>query len=126
MSQPQSEQTDTGKSSTGCPKCGMDDWHCDSEMDHEFFRQGPKCRAAELEQQVARLTLELSEARFRPMGDNHHNAAACPYCNPKWSELQAENAHLKAILKVSLNPQKPFMPWTSETIAAELERRKAE
>lgn len=22
-------------------------------------------------------------ARFRPMGDNHHNAVACPYCNPK-------------------------------------------
>lgn len=26
--------------------------------------------------------LELAEARFRPMGDNHHNAVLCPYCNP--------------------------------------------
>lgn len=23
---------------------------------------------------------ELTEARFSPLGDNHHNAAACPYC----------------------------------------------
>lgn len=25
---------------------------------------------------------ELAEARFRPIGDNHHNALACPYCTP--------------------------------------------
>jgi hypothetical protein len=21
--------------------------------------------------------------RYAPMGDNHHNAAACPYCSPR-------------------------------------------
>jgi hypothetical protein len=27
---------------------------------------------------------ERDEARFRPgLGDNHHNAAICPYCTPK-------------------------------------------
>lgn len=25
----------------------------------------------------------LAEARFAPLGDNHHNAAACPYCSPR-------------------------------------------
>lgn len=31
------------------------------------------------ERDVARV--ELQKARFAPMGDNHHNARACPYCN---------------------------------------------
>lgn len=35
----------------------------------------------------ARLARERDEARFAPMGDNHHNAAACPYCNPKLREM---------------------------------------
>lgn len=38
----------------------------------------------------------LKQTQFRPMGDNHHNAAACPYCNPKWHELQEEVAVLKS------------------------------
>lgn len=28
------------------------------------------------------LERELAEAKFRPIGDNHHNAVLCPYCNP--------------------------------------------
>lgn len=37
-----------------------------------------------LRKQVAELTKERDEARFRPgLGDNHHNAAACPYCTQK-------------------------------------------
>lgn len=27
---------------------------------------------------------ELAEAKFSPAGDNHHNAAKCPYCNPAY------------------------------------------
>ncbi len=27
---------------------------------------------------------ELAEAKFSPAGDNHHNAAKCPYCNPEY------------------------------------------
>lgn len=26
--------------------------------------------------------------RFSPLGDNHHNAAMCPYCTPKASGSQ--------------------------------------
>jgi hypothetical protein len=26
---------------------------------------------------------EWKEQAFRPMGDNHHNAALCPYCSPR-------------------------------------------
>ena len=34
-----------------------------------------------------KLLLEMiEEIRFAPLGDNHHNAAKCPYCNPKMSE----------------------------------------
>jgi hypothetical protein len=40
-----------------------------------------------LERKNERLTIERDEARFSPMGDNHHNAAACPYCRP---EVEAE------------------------------------
>lgn len=28
------------------------------------------------------LAAALPHFRFRPLGDNHHNAAACPYCSP--------------------------------------------
>lgn len=26
---------------------------------------------------------KIGEIQFSPSGDNHHNAALCPYCNPK-------------------------------------------
>ncbi len=39
-------------------------------------------RAVAAETQLAHVTKERDEARFRPLGDNHHNAAACPHCNP--------------------------------------------
>ena len=29
------------------------------------------------------LQTSLLAARYAPMGDNHHNAVECPYCNPK-------------------------------------------
>ena len=31
------------------------------------------------------LKAALPFLRFSPMGDNHHNAAACPYCTPERS-----------------------------------------
>jgi hypothetical protein len=37
---------------------------------------------------------------FSPLGDNHHNAAKCPYCNPdyvKQCEAQIEVVNLKAL-----------------------------
>jgi hypothetical protein len=41
---------------------------------------------------------ERDEARFRPLGDNHHNAAACPYCSPasEIASLRARAAALEA------------------------------
>jgi hypothetical protein len=38
---------------------------------------------------IAEVERERDEARFSPLGDNHHNAAACPYCTPK---TEAANA----------------------------------
>lgn len=43
-------------------------------------RHSNEYAAAEIIEELER---ELAEARFRPMGDNHHNALACPYCNPE-------------------------------------------
>ncbi len=38
---------------------------------------------------------DIKAARFAPLGDNHHNAAECPYCNPKHQEQAATIAALK-------------------------------
>lgn len=40
---------------------------------------------ADMQAQIAALHTELDRWKalaFAPMGDNHHNALACPYCNP--------------------------------------------
>ncbi|HYJ22995.1 MAG TPA: hypothetical protein VEW07_13345 [Solirubrobacterales bacterium] len=44
-------------------------------------------------EELERTKLALDEARYSPMGDNHHNAAACPHCRP---ELEGEQAKLRA------------------------------
>lgn len=33
--------------------------------------------------EIERLRDDLERARYAPMGDNHHNAMACPHCNPR-------------------------------------------
>lgn len=55
-------------------------------------------RVAALREECERLRAAVAEAKFSPLGDNHHNAAACPYCNPAWSKLQAERDVLRARL----------------------------
>jgi hypothetical protein len=30
---------------------------------------------------------------FYPLGDNHHNAEACPHCNPQGWRLHSENSN---------------------------------
>lgn len=45
-----------------------------------------RVRVEQLQDAIARiksLEAELAQARFAPAGDNHHNAVACPYCNPE-------------------------------------------
>jgi hypothetical protein len=37
---------------------------------------------------------ELEGERFTPLGDNHHNAAKCPYCNP---EFERQAAHVRTL-----------------------------
>jgi len=37
----------------------------------------------------------LKAMLFEPLGDNHHNAAMCPYCNPKLEEQTARIAALE-------------------------------
>jgi hypothetical protein len=50
---------------------------------------GETLRSEKAEAEVERLQKELAEAKFAPLGDNHHNAAACPYCNPKPDPIAA-------------------------------------
>lgn len=42
--------------------------------------------------EIERLRDDLERARYAPMGDNHHNAMACPHCNPKASDVVALEA----------------------------------
>ena len=44
-----------------------------------FFRSAQDSLLAA---QRAEFDRELAAARYAPMGDNHHNAVLCPYCNP--------------------------------------------
>ena len=53
---------------------GRNAFEADRPTNHQKFE-----RAVVLSRQLER---ELAEARFSPLGDNHHNALACPYCNP--------------------------------------------
>lgn len=39
---------------------------------------------------------ELAEAKFAPLGDNHHNAAKCPYCNPEYTKNHTAQQKLAA------------------------------
>jgi hypothetical protein len=38
---------------------------------------------------------EVEKARFSPMGDNHHNAAKCPYCRPELAKQDQEALALR-------------------------------
>jgi hypothetical protein len=50
---------------TWCERCQID-----------FFDEASRAQAAE----IALLKSDLERARYAPLGDNHHNAAACPHC----------------------------------------------
>jgi hypothetical protein len=53
-------------------------------------------RIQELESAVAR----WQEVSFRPLGDNHHNAALCPYCGEPLRKATDELARLRDAVKV--------------------------
>lgn len=68
----------------------------------------PDCDRATLDAWVKSRTLasaveQLQAAQFSPMGDNHHNAAKCPYCNPELETLraQAEEAGIRKALAMA-------------------------
>lgn len=72
-----------------------------------------KAASASLREQLARVTRERDEARFMPMGDNHHNAAACPYCGDPLRAARSRIEALERILKridAALAPQSPLLP----------------
>jgi hypothetical protein len=77
--------------------------------------------AADVQQVVSHLPSLMDElqaakdeiARFNaiyhsPIGDNHHNAARCPYCSPDFEAQAAEVSALKAQLAAMREALKPF------------------
>ncbi len=63
---------------------------------------GP-CSLAEGVQQLVVKLAQAVAAQYRPEGDNHHNAAGCPYCNPQLEaqrQAQAERDRLKVTLEL--------------------------
>lgn len=69
-----------------CEKCGRESAHHGYDCIYSTAAGllCPDCMYEVIEQQAAeleRLREELKEAKFRPLGDNHHNAAECPYCS---------------------------------------------
>lgn len=53
-------------------------------------------RLAALEARVSAAEVLIATARFAPLGDNHHNAAACPYCGDLITEARRELAAQQA------------------------------
>jgi regulator of replication initiation timing len=77
---------------------GLHEAGCELNDQVESLQQ----RIGELEAEV----LKWKQQSFRPLGDNHHNALACPYCNPGGAgllaaneTLQAENSRLRGLLE---------------------------
>jgi hypothetical protein len=57
-------------------------------------------RVQELEEQAKMLRDQLADARY--LGDNHHNAMACPHCNPTGKSDAAKLAAVEAVCKSSV------------------------
>ncbi len=76
--------------------------------------QAAEQRLAALQSEVER---QLLEARYSPLGDNHHNAAQCPYCNPKYAALQSEVERLRKVAEVAEEITRSF---DGKTIAVPL------
>ena len=68
--------TPVGKILAVLTSCGNGYHHT---MDWTDDTHGDSC-VDRIEQVVRGVTKEL---QFAPLGDNHHNAAACPHCNPR-------------------------------------------
>ncbi len=58
-----------------------------------------KLDAVEMERRILVLEDQLKEARYAPMGDNHHNAALCPHCGAPLREAQKRIAELEALIR---------------------------
>ena len=49
------------------------------------------------ERRAGEAEARIAEVQFRPLGDNHHNAMACPYCNPDKLNPQALRARVERL-----------------------------
>lgn len=72
---------------------------------------------------------DLDAARFAPLGDNHHNAALCPYCQPELQK-QIDAARRTALLEAAEVAENHGTQHSFEScsriIATELRRRAEE
>lgn len=51
-------------------------------------RQNLLDEAIEQIEQLKKECAKWKEMSFAPLGDNHHNAAACPHCNPEYQKMK--------------------------------------
>ncbi len=70
--------------------------HIKGEVDFNtfgnFYRSGFAAGLAYAREESA---AELADAKFRPLGDNHHNAALCPHCGEPLRKALDENTALR-------------------------------
>ena len=59
---------------------------------------------------ITALREEVKRARFSPLGDNHHNALACPYCNPKQLDPEAALTALRQRVVEVVGPFAELVP----------------
>ena len=59
---------------------------------------------------ITALREEVKRARFSPLGDNHHNALACPYCNPKQLDPEAALTALRQRVVEVVGPFANMLP----------------
>lgn len=63
----------------GAALAAYDDIEAQAQAAYRIFKE----ESAKAEAEIALLKSDLERARYAPLGDNHHNAAACPHCSPK-------------------------------------------
>ena len=57
-------------------------YYCSNHQGNHSHYDEKNCVVCNLERELAAALKLANDNLFRPIGDNHHNALLCPYCNP--------------------------------------------
>ena len=70
-----------------------------SEAQDALFMQSEYDKMRE---RAERAEAELIAAKFSPLGDNHHNAAKCPYCQPELEKMLKAEAEVQRLKRINV------------------------